>query len=662
VPPPRRSWIHGEGAACLVLVAAVLVAYQRVWHAGFIWDDDAHVTRPGLQSLHGLWRIWFEPGATQQYYPALYSVFWAEHRLWGDSASCYHLANLLLHAGAACLLFRILRQLAVPGAFLGAALFALHPVCVESVAWISEQKNTLSAVFCLLAALAYIGYERGRRPPGYALALVLFVLALLSKSVAATLPAALLVVFWWKRGRLSWGGDVAPLLPWFALAAGAGSMTSWMERTHVGASGGAFALSLAARFLVAGRALWFYLGKLLWPVELTFIYPRWRVDAASPAQYLFPAAAVAVIAALWIIRKRSRGPLAAALLFAGTLFPALGFINVFPFIYSFVADPVQYMAAAVALSAIAAGLALAAGRLPRDGRTLAGFAAACVVGVLAALTWRQCAMYADVDTLWTTTIARNPGAWMARNNLAASLLEKGQVDDAIAQVRSSLASEPRNSQAYVTLGDALAQKGRLGEALEQFGKALEIEPANSIAQNNLGNALLRAGRVDEAIGHYQSALAAKADFAKAHANLGDAFLQTGRLDEALSEYMQALADDPDDAGAHANLGTALAQKGRLEEAIPHFQRALEITPRFAVAETNLGNVLLQSGRREEAILHYQKALEIDPDSSAVHNNLGYALLQSGKRDDAITHFRRALELDPRNAGAQRNLADAVSRK
>jgi hypothetical protein len=271
-----------------VLLALVLAAYQGVTHAGFIWDDDAHVTRAGLRSLRGLWRIWTEPGATQQYYPVLHSAFWVEHRLWGDAPAGYHAANVLLHAAAACLLLRVLRVLALPGAFLAAALFAVHPVCAESVAWISEEKNTLSAVFYLSAALVYMGSERGRRPSAYAAATALFALALLSKSVTATLPAAVLVVIWWRRGRLSLKGDVLPLAPWFAMGAGAGAMTSWMERTHIGASGAAFGLGAAGRFLVAARALWFYLGKIAWPADLMFIYPRWPIEPGRPRAVPLP--------------------------------------------------------------------------------------------------------------------------------------------------------------------------------------------------------------------------------------------------------------------------------------------------------------------------------------------------------------------------------------
>jgi tetratricopeptide (TPR) repeat protein len=653
----QPRWLGG-----LLLVILALAAYQSVWHAGFIWDDDAHVTPPGLRSLHGLWRIWFEPGATQQYYPALYSAFWLEHRLWGDATSWYHLANVILHACAACLFLCVLRRLSVPGAFLACALFVVHPVCVESVAWVSEQKNTLSAVFYMAAALVYLRFDRGRRPVAYAAALVLFALALLSKSVTSTLPAALLVVLWWKRGRLTWKGDVLPLAPWLALGAAAGAMTSWMERTRVGASGAAYGLSAMDRLLVAGRALWFYLGKILWPADLTFIYPRWSIDAHDPGQYLYPVAALAALAALWMIRGRTRAPLAAALLFAGTLFPALGFINVFPFIYSFVADHFQYLAAAIMLSAMAAAFATAAGLLAPAARTAAWAASAGVVALLAALTWRQGATYANVETLWRTTIARNPACWMAYNNLAAELLEKGRTDEALSDSQRALELGPGDAEAHLTFGDALLQKGQLKEALAQYARALEIEPGNAIAHINLGNVMLQAGRVDEAITHYRSAIETKPDSARAHANLGDAFLLSGRTDDAIAQYGRALEIDPDDAPANANLGTALAQKGRMDDAISHFQRALETDPRFYIAQTNLGNALLQRGRIADAIMHYMKALEIDPGSSAAHNNLGFGLLQAGRVGEAIAHFRTALSIDPENAGARRNLGDALSRK
>src|ERR1700679_623430 len=282
---PRRIQ---EIAAGATLLFVTLIAYIPALNGGLLWDDEGHVTSPDLQSLHGLWRIWFEFGSTQQYYPLLHSAFWIEHRLWGDTVLGYHLVSVLLHALSACLGGAIVRYLRLPGAWLAGFLFALHPVCVEAVAWISEQKSTLSGAFYLAALLCYLHFDRSRRGWQYFLALALFVLALLSKTVAATLPAALLVLLWWRRGRLDWKRDVRLLLPWFALSVAAAAVTEYVEQNFLGARGPEFALTLAQRCLVASRAIWFYLGKLIWPVNLTFIYPRWKVDQTVWWQYLFP--------------------------------------------------------------------------------------------------------------------------------------------------------------------------------------------------------------------------------------------------------------------------------------------------------------------------------------------------------------------------------------
>src|SRR5215469_1554199 len=281
-----------------LVLGATLIAYLPALHGGLLWDDDHHVTSPELQSLHGLWRIWFEPGATQQYYPLLHSAFWFERHFWGDAVLGYHLVNVMLHAAAACLVIAIARRLELPGARLAGFIFALHPLCVEAVAWISEQKSTLSAVLYLASALVYLGFDRTRRRSHYLLALGLFVLALLAKTVTATLPAALLVVFWWRRGRLDWRRDALPLLPWFALGAAAGIVTASIERTSIGAQGPDFALSFAQRLLLAGRALCFYLSKVLRPSDLIFTYPRWTLNAGNWRQWLFPLGMLIVAGAL----------------------------------------------------------------------------------------------------------------------------------------------------------------------------------------------------------------------------------------------------------------------------------------------------------------------------------------------------------------------------
>ncbi len=336
-------------------MVAVLLVYQPAWHGGFIWDDDAHVTKPELRSWQGLYRIWFDVRATTQYYPLLHSAFWIEHRLWGDATLGYHLVNLLLHAAAAVMVALILRRLAVPGAYLAAAIFALHPVHVESVAWITEQKNTLSAVFYLGAMLVYLHFDQTRKIALYWWALGLFLLAILSKTVTATLPGALLVIFWWQRGRLSWKRDVLPLTPLFLLGAGGGMVTAWWELQVNHCVGPEFQFTPVERLLIASRAVWFHLWKLCWPTKLTFFYPRWQIDSGAWWQYLFPLGLTALLVGLWSIRRRTRAPLAALLFFGGTLFPVLGFFNLYTFRYSLIANHYQYLASLGAITLAAAG-------------------------------------------------------------------------------------------------------------------------------------------------------------------------------------------------------------------------------------------------------------------------------------------------------------------
>jgi protein O-mannosyl-transferase len=692
-PPPRGSLLQGDWLMGLLLLGATLAAYLPVWHAGLIWDDDGHVTRVDLRPLHGLWRIWFEPGATQQYYPLLHSAFWLEHRIWGDAALGYHLANVGLHAWAAFLLYRLLRRLSLPGALFAAGVFALHPVCVESVAWVSEQKNTLSAVLCLAAALTYLRFDQLRRPLAYALATLFFALALATKTVTATLPAALLVIFWWKRGRLSWRGDIRPLAPWFALGAGAGLVTAWVERTYIGASGAAFDLGILDRFLVAGRALWFYLGKLFWPADLIFIYPRWDVDASAAWQYLFPAAAALVLALLFAWRRRSRGPLAAALLFAGILFPALGFINVYPFVYSFVADHFQYLAAAVAISATAAFLASRAGRLARGGRIAAGLAGGCLLAGLGWLTSLQCATYVDAETLWRTTLARNPGCWMAYENLGGVFMRANRADLAVPQFQRALDINSEDTEAMNELGVAVMQQGQTEQALALFARALEIAPNKAETHINLGVALLQKGQPEKAANHFQHAAQieprnaqARKDLATAYSQegqwndavaqyqraveiepgntetlfgLGSVLTRAGRQDEAMAQFRRILEIDDDHSGAHFNLALGLLSEGKADDAIAHLKRALEIDPRFAEAHDILGNALLQEGRIEEASTQIEAALALKASDAQIQNDAGAMLARKGSPGEAIAHYRKALEINPAFATARVNLANVL---
>lgn len=569
-PATLPAWFMG-----LAIFAVTLFAYLPALRAAFIWNDSDYVTAPHLRSLHGLWRIWSEIGATEQYYPLLHGAFWVEHRLWGDAPIGYHLVNVCQHAFAAWLFGLVLRGLFVPGAWLAAFVFALHPVCVESVAWVSEQKNTLSLVFYLLAALAYLRFDETRKGSSYALASACFVAALLSKTTTATLPPALLVVFWWRRGRLDGRRDVVSLLPWFALAAGMGLLSAWVERTFIGADGADFALNFLQRGLLAGRIIWFYLGKLCWPADLIFIYPRWTMDAAVGWLWLFPAGVLALLAALWAMRARSRAPLAALLLFTGSLFPVLGFFNVYGFTYSFVADHWQYLPSLALIALASAGLTLAWARWPVPWRWTAHVV---LIGTLSALTWQQSRMYHDIETFYRTTIAQNPECWMAHNNLGTLLLERGATDEAIEHYERTLAIKPTAAKAHGNLGTALHKLGRSVEALAHYEQAVKLEPRFATSQNNLANALREAGRLTEALPHHAEAVRLDPGYAEAHNNYGVTLREVGRLPDALAHFVEAARLDPTSSQAQLNLAFTLAMLGRDEESARHYREARRLNP------------------------------------------------------------------------------------
>ena len=656
----------------LLIFGVTLLAYLPAIHGGLLWDDDAHVTKPELRSLDGLRRIWFEPGASQQYYPLLHTAFWVEHRLWGDATVGYHLVNLLLHATAACLVAALVRRFFDGRAgLLAGLLFALHPVGVESVAWISEQKNTLSAVFYLAAAWVYLDFDRDRRKAQYALALALFVLALLSKTVTATLPAALWVVLWWRRGRLGWRRDVLPLVPWLVLGVGGGLFTAWVEQrffvsvqVRLGAAGTDFALTFLERCLLAGRVIWFYLGKLVWPADLIFLYPRWSVSAAVWWQYLYPLGILAAVAVLALVARRHCGPLAGFLFFAGTLFPALGFFNVYPFLFSYVADHFQYLASLGILVPLAVGLTagvrrMFAGRpagVQRGGAMLAGV----VPAVLGLLTWRQSGLYRDAATLYRATLARNPACWLAHGNLGLILAAApGGLPEALEHFEAAVRLKPGDAELHNQLGSALARiPGREAEAIAEYETALRLSPALPYPHANLGIAFLRIpGRLPEAVAQLETAVRLKPDYAEAYNYLGRALAALpGRQAEALTAYATALRLDPRLAEAHSNLAIALAaMPGRLPEAIEHFAAAARLDPGSADAHYNLGCALAAvPGRLPDAVPEFEAALRIDPANANAHLALGIALATlPGRTREALAQFEAVLRLNPGDADARR---------
>lgn len=652
--------------AAALIVVALIVAYSPAMRGGFIWDDDAHVTKPELRSAQGLYRIWFEVGATQQYYPLLHTAFWIQHKLWGDRPMGYHLVNLAWHATASMLVLVIVRRLlrakgvawADSGAVLTAAVFALHPVHVESVAWITEQKNTLSAVFYLSAMLVYLRFDETRRRAAYGLATGMFVLGLLTKTVTATLPAALLVIFWWQRGRLSLKRDAVPLVPWFVLGAIGGLFTAWVEHDLIGAKGQAFELSAIQRLMLAGHVVWFYLSKLVWPAELIFIYPRWSVDPAAWRQWLFPLGLIALFIALLLFSRNSRAPLAAMLFFVGSLFPVLGFFNVFPFLYSFVADHFQYLPSLGVIALVCGGVVAALWRIHSPViRAIPMLALPAVLGIL---TFRQCRMYADIQTLYETTIRKNPACWMAYNNLGILFKDKGQYAEAIEHYRRTLQLHPDYAPAHNNLGVALNAMSRYDEAIAAFAEALRLRPANPEALGNLATALTHVGRFQEAVARLQEALRYDPDDAGLHSNLGVTLQAAGRPTEAVGEFRRALELAPDLPGIRVQLDLALAATQSPQKAIGAYEQLLRADPNNAQVHFSLGVALAQAGRLPEAVEHYQTVVRINSDHVEAHNNLAALLARAGRLTEAIPHFEQAVRLKPDHVEMHMNLAVAYS--
>ena len=670
----HRAWLMG-----LLLVGVTFLTYLPVFQGQFVWDDDSWTTKIGelLRNVSGLRLIWCQITALQQYYPLTATTFWLDYHLWGFWPPPYHVENVLLHALAALLFWRLLERLGVAGAWLAAAIFALHPVMVESAGWITERKNVLSLVFYLGALLAYGRFNAfwradtaapGKSPPGrwghYTMAWFLFLGALLSKTTAFSLPAVVLLIGWWKGGRLRWREDVLPTVPFFALSFGMCLVTAWLEKYHVMAQGPDFALTLPERCLIAGRVPWFYLGQLLWPASLCFIYPRWALHTGSWQQWLYPVTAVGALLALWLARKRiGRGPVAAVFFFVGTLLPVLGLMNTYSMRYSFVWDHWVYLSS---LGPIALGSALVA-RAAKHFRmpvVLYGFAA-ILLPVQAILTWQQCGMYADMETLWRTIISRNPDAWMAHDNLGNLLFQNGRADEALVHFQKTLALQPDDVLARNNLGLILCQKGQVDEAIAQFQKALVTLPDGALIRNNLGKAFLAKGQRREAMIQFQKVLETYPRDLMAHYNLGTALYQNGQVDEAIVQFGQALETQPDFVRAHNKLGVALLQKGLVDEAIAHFQKALEIRPDFADARDNLNHAAWRLATSTEASLRNgPRALALarqlvrlsGGNNPAMLDTLAAACAETGQFPEAVDAAQQALEL----ARAQNNTALAES--
>jgi tetratricopeptide (TPR) repeat protein len=648
-----------------LLILVTLLAYLPATRCGYIWDDDVYVTdNPLLSAPDGLWRIWFSFDSPSQYFPLVYTTLRLEHALWGLSPLGYHCVNILLHGVNALLLWRLLVRLEIPGAWAAAAIFAVHPVQVESVAWVTELKNVQMGFFFLLTLLAWTAFnQEGDRRDWrfYGLSLVFYALALFSKTTACTLPGALLLILWWRGERIGWR-RVIEVMPYGALGIGMGLLTVWWERYHQGTQGKLFTMGLPERVLIAARGVWFYADKLFWPAKLTFSYPRWALPPAEPAAGLWLVALCGLGGTAFFARRiAGRGVFAALAFYVVTLGPILGLLMLYTFRYSFVADHYQYLACIGPITLVCAGAATLAHRYPTL-RKPAGAAAAFVIVILGVLTWRQCRIYRNDESIWRDTLLKNPESLMAHYNLANGLMRDGAYTKSLAQYNRAVEIDPTFFEARCNRAEILVRLGRLPEAAADYQEAVAIEPDSAVIQNSYGTLLAQMGRTDDAIAHLREAARLQPHSAVAEKNLADALASKGDFAGALPHYEEVARLFPDAPQSHMILARTYVSVDRIAEAIGEYREAIRLAPRSAEALTRLAWLLAQSGdpklrNSAEAVALATRACDLTHYENAVSiETLAAAYAAAGRLADAITASHLAIDAAT-NAGDEKSAAD-----
>lgn len=606
-------------AAAIAAVGAWV--YAPALRGGWVWDDVNEVVRnPALPDARGLWKIWLKP-AGPDYFPLKTTVQWVEWRLWGAEPAGYHWVSLVLHLASALLFWRLLAMLR-PGApagprleWLGGLLLVVHPLAVESVAWIAELKNTLSLPLLLVSMIAWVDFDRTRRRRSYLLSWLAFLLAVLAKSTVVMFPCVIVLYAWWRRRRIA-GTAWLEAAPFFGVALALGLVTVRFQSQFAIRGADLDIGGLGSRLAGAGLAMAFYLGKCVFPVGLMPLYPRWDVTPPSPGQY-WPWLALAALAA-WLWTKREgwgRGALFGLGFFVLNLLPVLGLVPMAYLRISWVADHFAYLPMLGLIGIAIGGANALAGSLAGRRRPLLRPASAVAAAIVALLAWisrGRAAIYRGDETFWRFALERNPSAWLAQNDL----------------------------------GEILLDSGRVPEALEHLEAAVRLRPDYPEARNNLGNALARSGRLPEAIGEFVAALRLEPNYVMARENLSDALIQSGRYEDAIAQLDQVLTLRPDLPEAQASLAFALEAVGRLPEAIAHYERARQLAPADLRVRRGLGVALARSGRLEEAIAEFRAAVRLAPGDAESHYDLGLALRMAGRPSEADGEFRAAGRLRP----------------
>ena len=667
--PGATNGIFGAGSrrntlAVLALGLLVAVSYFPTTQAGFVWDDMVFTEEPVVHKASGLWQIWFSPRDLKQeghYWPLVYTTFWLEHKLWGLAPLGYHIVNVLLHFVNVLLVWRLLLRLAVPGAWAIAAVFAVHPLHVESVAWVIERKDLLSALFYLTAVLTWLRFVEAPQWGRYVLTLALFVAGLLSKSVVVTLPAALLIGHWWQQGRLI-STDLWRLAPFFLVALTITVADVAFYRTIEILS---LDYSLIERVLIAARALWFYAGKLLWPTGLAVIYPLWDIRIGDPLAWAYVVAAVAVAALLWFSRDRlGRGPLAGALFFAVTLSPVLGFVDYGYMQFSFVADRYQYLAGLGVMAVLVGGAVHGASKLSGVLKMGATGLLVVVLAFLGTMTWHQAGIYRDSITFFNHITSLNPEARNAHLNLGGALLELDHLEEGLAATRIAVEQRPDSTNAHSNLGLALFKLNRLEEAEEQLRRVLDLNPRHRNAHQNLAETLRKQERYEEAIASYRAVLEIDPEFALAHASLGTALFELKRYEEAVEAMEKAVSLQLELPRArvallHLFMGRAARELGRPEAAEELFRQVMALDPRNTEPLLELANLRVMQQRYEEADVYLRRARELRPRDPATFHTVAEALRKQNRYEEAIASYRAVLEIDPEFVLAHAGMGTAL---
>jgi len=609
-----------------LIVLAVAWIYRPALGGAWLWDDGLEVARnPVIRDPAGWWRCWLGSGS-MDYFPLKTTLQWVEWHLWGDRVAGYHACNAALHAACALLLWRVLAKLGVRLAWLGGLLFAIHPLAVESVAWISEFKNPLSLFLLFWAFLLFLDWDArdcalrnpARRDVGgdeggdvahppreYLASLLLFLAALLSKTSVVIFPAFLLLHAWWKRGRVG-RRDVMAALPFAIASLTLGLVTVWFQAHRATGLAGTPA-GFPARLGQAGWQIWIYLGHCLVPMNPEPVYPETPAGALGVLPWL----GLGVL--IWILWRRRGGFGRHALLGGGWFFlnlvPVLGLVPISYLRVAPGADHLAYISVAGLCGLAAAamgGIRLRTG----TGRTILVVVVASLAATLAWRSHRHAGVFRNEGSLWGYALERNPGSWLAHNNRGKVLMESGRPAEAAVLFADAVRLEPDSPEAHANLGNALQQLGRAADARVEYAKALAIDPGSAGVAYGLGVSLLLSGQPAEAADWFRVSLRGEPGRATAHNDLGLCLMKLGRPEKATAEYREALRIDPDLPEAHLNLGNAWFQADRLSDAAVEYRKALRLNPAYRAAHNNLGYALRRLGLYTEAAAEFDAAQRV----------------------------------------------------